>query len=90
VCAALCAAAAAAVRPGGRVVIKDLRLDDDRRGPLPGLVFALNMAVYTAGGDVHATAAVRGWLAAAGLVAVEEHRLAAAPEAVVLVGHKPG
>ena len=40
--------------------------------------------------DVHATAALRGWLAAAGLVALEEHRLAAAPEAVVLVGHKPG
>jgi len=54
-CARLCAAAARAVAPGGVVVIKDLRVDDDRKGPLEGLLFALNMAIYTEAGDVYAT-----------------------------------
>ena len=86
-CAELCAAAARAVAPGGLVVVKDLRVDEDRRGPLEGLMFALNMAVYT-DGDVYPTSALRGWLAAAGLDELEERRLASAPEAVVVVGRR--
>ena len=88
-CAALCAAAARAVAPGGRVVIKDLRVDDDRSGPLAGLLFALGMAVYSERGDVHATATVRAFLAGAGLDAIEARRLAAADDAIVVIGHAP-
>ena len=85
-CAELCAAAARAVVPGGMVVIKDLRVDDGRAGPIAGLLFALNMAIYTEAGDVHETAQLRAWLAAAGLVGIEERRLEAAPDAVVMIG----
>ncbi|HLL23936.1 MAG TPA: methyltransferase, partial [Kofleriaceae bacterium] len=67
-CAALVATAARAIRPGGRVVIKDLRVDDGRAAPYEGLAFALNMAIYTAGGDVYETSQLRGWLEGAGLV----------------------
>jgi len=88
-CARLCAAAARAVAPGGVVVIKDLRVDDDRKGPLEGLLFALNMAIYTEAGDVYATSQLRAWLADAGLVDIVERRLAAAPDAVVVIARRP-
>src|ERR1051325_7056894 len=88
-CARLCAAAARAVAPGGAVAVKDLRVDDDRTGPIEGLLFALNMALYTEAGDVYSTAQLRGWLAAAGLVDIAEHRLTAAPDAIVVVGRRP-
>jgi SAM-dependent methyltransferase len=89
VCAELCAAAARAVAPGGLVAVVDLRVDEDRGGPLEGLLFALNMAVYTDGGDVHAASRIRAWLAASGLVDLEVRPLASAPEAMVVLGRRP-
>ncbi|HEX7836193.1 MAG TPA: methyltransferase, partial [Kofleriaceae bacterium] len=88
-CARLCAAAARAVSPGGVVVIKELRVDDDRAGPIEGLLFALNMAIYTEAGDVYPTSQLRAWLAEAGLVDIVEQRLAAAPDAIVVTGRRP-
>jgi SAM-dependent methyltransferase len=88
-CARLVAAAARAVAPGGVVVIKDLRVDDDRTGPLEGLLFAVNMAIYTEAGDVYPTSQLHAWLAAAGLVDIEARRLVAAPDAVVLIARRP-
>ncbi|HEX3757912.1 MAG TPA: class I SAM-dependent methyltransferase [Kofleriaceae bacterium] len=87
-CARLVAAAARAVAPGGVVVIKDLRVDDDRGGPIEGLLFALNMAIYTEAGDVYPTAQLRRWLIEAGLGEVAERRLAAAPDAIVVTGRQ--
>ncbi|HWO25614.1 MAG TPA: methyltransferase [Kofleriaceae bacterium] len=89
VCADLCAAAARAVAPGGLVAVVDLRVDEDRGGPLTGLLFALNMAVYTEGGDVHAVSRIRAWLADAGLIEIEARPLASAPEAMVVLGRRP-
>ena len=89
ICARLVAAAARAVAPGGLVAIKDLRVDDDRAGPIEGLLFALNMAIYTDAGDVYSTAQLRAWLTGAGLVEIAEHRLAAAPDAIVVVARRP-
>ncbi|HEY5946517.1 MAG TPA: methyltransferase [Kofleriaceae bacterium] len=86
---ALVEVAAKTLAPGGVVVIKDLRMDEGRVGPLEGLLFALNMAIYTAGGDVYEGSRVRSWLARAGLVDIEERRLDIAPDAVVVIGRKP-
>ena len=88
-CARLVAAAARAVAPGGVVVIKDLRVDDGRAGPIEGLLFALNMAIYTEAGDVYSTAQLRAWLAEAGLIGVAERRLVAAPDAIVVTARRP-
>jgi len=49
------------------VVVKDLFIDPDRSGPPGALYFALNMALFTDGGDVHPAAHVADWLRAAGL-----------------------
>jgi SAM-dependent methyltransferase len=88
-CARLCAAAARAVAPGGMVVVKDLRIDEDRSGPLEGLLFALNMAVYTTAGSVYPTSQLQAWLSAAGLVDLVERRLGAAPDAIVVIARRP-
>lgn len=83
-CAALCATAARGVAPGGEVCVLDL----DAAKP-EGVWFALNMALYTDGGGVYPTAVIGDWLVAAGLVDLAVHRLAVAPEVVVVVGHRP-
>lgn len=88
-CAALCAAAARWVAPNGRVVIKDLRVEDGRRrGPIESLLFALGMALYTDAGDVYETAQLRRWLADAGLSDVDVYRLAAAADAIVVIARR--
>ena len=83
---ATCAAIVAAARhAGGQVVIKDLRVDEDRRGPLEGLLFALGMAIYTDGGDVYRASTIRGWLTGLDVV---ERRLEASDH-LVLVARSP-
>ena len=72
---------AAAKRAGKRVVIKDLRVDDDRRGPLEGLLFALGMGVYTQGGDVYSPSEIRRWLDDWD---VSEHRLVCSDHLVLI------
>jgi hypothetical protein len=85
--AALIARVAAAVAPGGLIVVKDLRVEADRSGPAAGLLFALNMALYTDGGDVHAPDALVAWLRAAGLTDVAAEPLG--DDAVVALGRRP-
>jgi SAM-dependent methyltransferase len=81
-------AAASLAEEGGVVVVKDFFVEPDRRGPRAGLVFALNMALYTAEGDVYPVPAIAEWLRAAGLTAIESFRLAADPEAIVVTGRR--
>jgi len=88
-CERLIARAARLLVPGGRLAIKDLRVDEDLSGPIASLMFALNMAIYTGGGDVYRTSQLREWLRAANLTAIEEHRLESSPDSIVVVAHKP-
>lgn len=52
-CARLVARASALLAPGGVLLIRELVIDPDRTGPLRSVLFALNMAVTTRGGDVY-------------------------------------
>ncbi|HEX7699287.1 MAG TPA: class I SAM-dependent methyltransferase, partial [Kofleriaceae bacterium] len=88
-CERLIARAARLLVPGGRLVIKDLRVDEDLTGPIASLMFALNMTIYTGGGDVYRTSQLREWLRAANLTAIEEHRLESSPDSIVVVAHRP-
>ncbi|MFT3699227.1 MAG: class I SAM-dependent methyltransferase [Kofleriaceae bacterium] len=88
-CERIVTRAARLIVPGGRLVIADRRLDEDRSGPLANLLMALNLAVFTGGGDVHRPAQVRAWLEKAGLIAIAEHRLDSAPDDIVIVAAKP-
>jgi SAM-dependent methyltransferase len=59
-----------ALRPGGRVVVQDFIMDEERLTPKHGAIFALNMLVGTESGDTYTEAEVSGWMTAAGLSGV--------------------
>jgi hypothetical protein len=88
-CLQLVARAAASVRNNGLVVVKEILVDADRSGPPSGLLFALNMALYTEGGDTYDPERIAGWLGAAGLIDARIERLASAPDAVVVWARRP-
>lgn len=66
----LIAKAAAALNPGGRVVVMEFLVNEDRSGPLQATLFALNMLVGTDGGDTYTESEIRDWMEAAGLTGV--------------------
>ncbi|NOY80748.1 MAG: methyltransferase domain-containing protein [Kiritimatiellaeota bacterium] len=59
---------AGALNPGGRFVVRDFVLEDDRTRPAPGAVFALNMLVNTPAGRCYTRSELAELLKAAGLV----------------------
>ena len=65
-----------ALRSGGQILIAELMPDDDRRGPLFPLLFALQMLVLTDEGNAFTLSEYRGWLLEAGFTSV---RTLAAP-----------
>ena len=67
----LLARAAAALVPGGRLVIHDFILDGDRTSPQAAAVFAVNMLVATAAGNSYTEQEYAAWLQAAGLGEVQ-------------------
>jgi precorrin-6B methylase 2 len=56
-----------ALAPGGRLVLKDFFLDEDRQQPAGGAIFAVNMLVSTEGGDCYTIAETRTWMEKASL-----------------------
>jgi ubiquinone/menaquinone biosynthesis C-methylase UbiE len=76
-----------ALNPGGRIVLQDFFMDDERIVPPTGAMFALNMLVGTESGDTYTEAETAGWLREAGFTNVQ--RLAI-PEAQtsLMVGTK--
>ena len=74
---------AAALAPGGRVVIVDFAIDDDKcRHPL-GTLFAINMRSF---GDAWSEPEYRGWMEAAGLVDIQRQDLG--PDRWIISGSK--
>ena len=59
--------AAAALAPGGRVVVVDFAIDDAKQEHLLGTLFAINMRSF---GDTWSEPELRGWMEDAGLVDV--------------------
>jgi SAM-dependent methyltransferase len=66
----------AALAPGGTIAIAEFLVDADRRGPMRGLVFAVNMLVNTEAGGTYSFEEIAGWLAEAGFT---DARLLPAP-----------
>jgi 2-polyprenyl-3-methyl-5-hydroxy-6-metoxy-1,4-benzoquinol methylase len=64
---------AAAVNPGGRVIVQDFIMEEDRVFPPHGALFAINMLVATEAGDTYTEAEVRQWMEAAGLTDLTRH-----------------
>ena len=58
----------AALAPGGTVVIAEFLVNRDRRGPVGGLLFGVNMLVNTTDGSTWSFEEIRDWLSACGYV----------------------
>lgn len=56
----------AALAPGGTIAIAEFLVDADRRGPMNGLIFAVNMLVNTESGTAYSFDEIAGWLTEAG------------------------
>jgi hypothetical protein len=57
-----------AIRPGGTIAIAEFLVNDDRRGPVNALLFAVNMLVNTQQGSTYSFEEIGGWLREAGFV----------------------
>ena len=57
---------AEALEPGGRVLIRDIVMDESHTSPVAGALFAVNMLVATAGGGTYTLAEIREDLQDAG------------------------
>ena len=65
-CRRLVARCAEALRPGGRLFIHDVFLDDDLGGPLPAALYSAALFQVTEG-RLYSAGEYRAWLAEAGL-----------------------
>jgi hypothetical protein len=84
---ALIGKCAAAAKAGGRVVVQDFIMDEERLSPAGGAIFALNMLVGTECGDTYTENEVRGWMESAGLEGVTRTDTGAGTS--LIVGRKP-
>lgn len=71
-----------ALRPGGRLLLQDFFLEDDRVSPASSAVFAINMLVNTDGGRTYTWTEATDWLERAGFATVR--RLDTPPGAGIL------
>jgi 3-hydroxy-5-methyl-1-naphthoate 3-O-methyltransferase len=55
-----------ALSPGGTIAVAEILVDPDRKGPIPALLFAVNMLVNSECGDTFSLDEITDWLSAAG------------------------
>lgn len=76
-----------AMASGGTIAIAEWLVDPDRRGPLSGLIFAVNMLVHTDEGDTFSFDEIRGWLEESGFQNVRTLDVPA--NSPLILGEKP-
>lgn len=60
-----------ALNDGGRLIVQDFIIDEDRVHPPSAALFALNMLVATEAGDTYTEQEIAAWMRAAGLTDIE-------------------
>ena len=68
---------------GGRFIVTEMLIDDERRRHLPGLLTSLNMLIETRGGFDLTGADCIGWMRQAGFSAARVVKLTGAYSAVI-------
>jgi predicted O-methyltransferase YrrM len=76
-----------ALRPGGRIFIKDMIVNEGRDGPFYPVMFALTMLMFTDEGDTYTRPQVSGWLREAGFTRIG-YRVVIPHESSILTGYK--
>jgi SAM-dependent methyltransferase len=61
-----------ALKPGGTIAIGEWLVNDRRTGPVPSLIFAVNMLVHTERGDAFSFNEIKSWLEEAGFKKVRK------------------
>lgn len=77
---------ARALNPGGRVVILDFIIDEDRTGPIFSALFALTMLLGTESGNTYTESEIRLWLKLAGFEDI--YRADSVRASAMIIGHK--
>lgn len=80
--------AAEVLEPGGRILIRDVVMEDSHSAPLAGALFAVNMLVATEGGGTYTLAEIRSDLQSAGFEDVQFVRRDEGMHAVVSARRK--
>jgi ubiquinone/menaquinone biosynthesis C-methylase UbiE len=75
-----------ALSPGGRLVIHDFIIDEDRTAPAFHALFALHMLLVTTAGDTYTDAEVRTWMQEAGFLHI--HRQDVSVGTTLIIGKK--
>lgn len=75
-----------ALNPGGKLIVQDFIMDEDRTTPVFGALFALNMLVGTEMGDTYTEREVRTWMGEAGLANI--HRKDTEIGTALMIGEK--
>jgi protein-L-isoaspartate O-methyltransferase len=78
-----------ALRPGGRVIVSDMMLNDDKTEPAFSTLFSVLMLLTSAEGAVFAEGECAAWLAEAGLTDVAVRRIPPPLPYSVVTGRKP-
>ncbi len=79
---------AESIRPGGRVLIRDIVMEEGRSSPVAGALFAVNMLVGTEGGNTYTLAEIREDLASAGFADIRLIRHDEGMHSVVSARHR--
>ncbi|MEO6830293.1 MAG: methyltransferase [Acidobacteriaceae bacterium] len=61
-----------ALAPGGTIAIAEFLVNEDRTGPMNGLIFAMNMLVNTPEGNTYSFEEIRNWLQKTGFEHVRQ------------------
>jgi SAM-dependent methyltransferase len=76
-----------ALKPSGTIAIAEWLVNDDRTGPLNGLMFAVNMLVHSERGDTFSFNEIKSWLQDAGFKKVR--KLAAPGPSPLILATRP-
>lgn len=76
-----------ALNPGGRILVHEFFLDDNRAAPLRPAIFSVHMLVMTEGGRAYSRGEVAEWLREIGFQGVEA--LQVSEDTGLVVGRKP-
>jgi cyclopropane fatty-acyl-phospholipid synthase-like methyltransferase len=89
-CQLLLRKAAAALNPGGRILVSDVFYDDDRKVTPPfAMEFALHMMLTSDHGSAHARTEMARWMTGAGAASVDVRPLPPPNPHTLLVGLMP-
>lgn len=61
-----------ALNKGGRIVVQEFYISEDRTSPAPSALFSINMLVNTSGGRCYSPREIKGWLLKAGMKDIKE------------------